>query len=170
MPTTPNAQPTPPSLEADVASLLNDLLAGQDELMAVLNRKSNMLAAMDRDGLAAIADDERRMLAVLQDCLNRRQALLARAAEEGLPSSSIQALTNALPPTHREPLARKVAAAGSRARLLQTQSLTNWIIIQRTLIHLSQLLEIIATGGQIQPTYGKAGSSRCGGVLLNQEA
>ncbi len=169
MPTTPNANPTQMSLEAEVASLLNDLLAGPGELMAVLNRKRNLLGTMDREGLAAIAGDEQRMLGVLQDCLTRRQALLARAAGEGLPSGSIQALTNALPPPHRAPLARQVAAAGSRARLLQTQSLTNWIIIQRTLIHLSQLLEIIATGGRIQPTYGKAGSSRCGGVLLNQQ-
>ncbi len=176
MPTTPKANPTPtmgtpcPSLEAEVASLLNDLLAGQGELMAILNRKRNLLGAMDREGLAAIAEEEQSMLGVLQDCLTRRQALLARAADEGLPSTSIRALANALPPPHKEPLARQVAAAGSRARLLQTQSLTNWIIIQRTLIHLSQLLEIIATGGRIQPTYGKAESSRAGGVLLNQEA
>ncbi len=80
MPTTPHTASTPSSLEAEVASLLNDLLAGQGELMAVLNRKRNLLGAMDREGLAAIADDEQRMLGVLQDCLTRRQALLARAA------------------------------------------------------------------------------------------
>jgi flagellar biosynthesis/type III secretory pathway chaperone len=168
MPTTSNA--THPSLEAEVASLLNDLLAGQGELMAVLNRKRNLLGAMDHEGLAAIAGEEQRLLGVLQDCLARRQALLARAAGDGLPSGSIQALANALPPSHRVPLSRQVAVAGSRAKLLQTQNLTNWIVIQRTLIHLSQLLEIIATGGRIQPTYGKAGSSRANGALLNQEA
>ena len=164
------------TLEADMASLLNDLLAGQGELMAVLNRKRNLLGGPnalmggDGEGLAAIAADEQRLLGVLQDCLDRRQALLARAAAQRLPSDSIRALTNALPPPYREPLARQVATAGSRAKLLQTQSLTNWIIIQRTLIHLSQLLEIIATGGRIQPTYGKAASSRNNGALLNQEA
>ena len=85
MPTTPHTASTPSSLEAEVASLLNDLLAGQGELMAVLNRKRNLLGAMDREGLAAIADDEQRMLGVLQDCLTRRQALLARAAARGSP-------------------------------------------------------------------------------------
>ena len=170
MPTTTNMPSMPSSLEADMAALLNDLLAGQGELMAVLNRKRNLFGAMDREGLAAIAGDEQHMLGVLQDCLNRRQALLARAAAEGRPAASLQALTNSLPPRQREPLARQVAAAGSRAKLLQTQSLTNWIVIQRTLIHLSQLLEIIATGGRIQPTYGKAGPSRSSGALLNQEA
>ena len=170
MPTTPNAVSTQSSLEADVASLLNDLLAGQGELMAVLNRKRNLLGAREHESLPAVTVEEERLLGVLQECLKRRQALLARAAGEGLPSDSIKALANSLPPPHRAPLVRQVATAGSRARLLQTQSLTNWIIIQRTLIHLSQLLEIIATGGRIQPTYGRAESSRSSGALLNQEA
>jgi len=170
MPITLNANSMQSSLEAEVASLLNDLLTGQSELMAVLNRKRDLLGAMDHEGLAALGAEEERLLGVLQDCLNRRQALLARAADDGLPSGSIRALADALPPPHRVPLARQVATAGSRARSLQTQSLTNWIVIQRTLIHLSQLLEIIATGGQIQPTYGEAGSSRTHGALINQEA
>jgi len=159
-----------PSLEGEVASLLNDLLAGQGELMAVLNRKRNLLAAMDHEGLATIADEEQRLLGVLQDCLARRQALLARAASDGLPSGSIQSLAQALPPTNRTPLARQVAAANSRTRLLHTQNMTNWIIIQRTLIHLSRLLEIIATGGRPRPTYGTSGLSSGHGSLLNQEA
>lgn len=168
MPTAVHANPQA-SIEADVAALLNDLLSGQGELMAVLNRKRNMLAAMDHEGLAAIAGEEQRLLGVLQECLARRQALLARAASAGLPAGSIQALAQALPAANRAPLARQVATANSRTRLLHTQNLTNWIIIQRTLIHLSQLLEIIATGGRPRPTYGKS-PSVAHGALLNQEA
>ena len=167
MSTTLNA---PPSLETELAALLGDLLAGQSELMAVLNRKRTLLGAMDHAGLAALGEEEKRLLGVLQNCLARRQTLLARAAGDGLPSASIQALTRALPAEQRTPLARQVAAVGSWTRLLQTQSLTNWIVIQRTLIHLSQLLEIIATGGRLQPTYGDTGPSRAHGTLVNQEA
>jgi flagellar biosynthesis/type III secretory pathway chaperone len=170
MPTTSNVISAQSSLEAELATLLSDLLAGQGELMAVLNRKRNLLAAMDHEGLAGIADEEQRLLGVLQDCLARRQALLTRAAATGLPSGSIQALTQAMPSSKREPLSRQVATANSRARLLHTQNLTNWIVIQRTLIHLSQLLEIIATGGRPQPTYGAVGPSQPHGALLNQEA
>jgi hypothetical protein len=164
----PNLTQSP--IESEIASLLNDLLAGQGELMAVLNRKRNLLAAMDHEGLAGMADEERRLLGVLQDCLARRRALLARAAAAGLPSGSIQALTQAMPSSGRAPLGRQVTAASSRARLLHTQNLTNWIVIQRTLIHLSQLLEIIATGGRPRPTYGSEGPSSPHGALLNQEA
>ena len=170
MSTTANVISTPAGLESELATLLSDLLAGQGELMAVLNRKRNLLAAMDHEGLAGIADEEQRLLGVLQDCLARRQTLLARAAASGLPSGSIQALTQAMPSPKREPLSRQVAAASSRVRLMHTQNLTNWIVIQRTLIHLSQLLEIIATGGRPQPTYGAVGPSQPHGALLNQEA
>ena len=49
--------------------------------------------------------------------------------------------------------------AAERSRLLQHQSLTNWVLVQRSLLHLSQLIEIIATGGRPKPTYGN-GSDR----------
>ena len=111
MPTT-SERPLPrtSSLEAEVASLLNDLLAGQGELMAVLNRKRNLLGGpWTAKAWPPSPTMSSGMLGVLQDCLTRRQALLARAAGEGLPSASIQALTNALPPPHR-------AAAGPASR------------------------------------------------------
>jgi hypothetical protein len=57
--------------------------------------------------------------------------------------------------------------ARSRTRLLQHQSLTNWVIIQRTLLHLSQVIEIIATGGRMQPTYDK---NPARGALVDQTA
>jgi hypothetical protein len=44
------------------------------------------------------------------------------------------------------------------------------VLAQRTLIHLSQMLEIIATGGQMQPTYGKKESVGASGALVDQEA
>ena len=57
-----------------------------------------------------------------------------------------------------------------RMRLLQTGLLTNWLLAQRTLLHISQLLEIIATGGRIQPTYVVSESVQSRGALLDQEA
>jgi hypothetical protein len=59
--------------------------------------------------------------------------------------------------------------AALRARLLRHEGLVNWVLVQRTLIHLSQLLEIIATGGRLQPTYRKEESLRAGGALVDQE-
>lgn len=157
------------TLESEVAVLLNDLLAGQNDLMEILERKRKLLGQVDHEGLAALADEENRLLGTLQDCLRRREHLLATAAAEGLPSINMHALADALPAERRGPISRQIAAAESRARILQHQSLINWVVIQRTLIHLSQLLEIIATGGRPRPTYGDAGLARAHGALLNLE-
>ena len=62
---------------------------------------------------------------------------------------------------------RKSIEAAGKSRLLQHQSLTNWVVVQRTLLHLSQLLEIIATGGRLRPTYGKESPAASGGALLD---
>ena len=153
------------SLEDETAALLNDLVAGQDELLKLLARKRQLLGEVDVEGLAALAPQEQQWVATLQQCLDRRQQLLARAAEEGLPSSSLQAMAERLP-TARHGLRQLVDTARRRGRLLQQESLVNWMVIQRTLLHLSQLLEIIATGGRLQPTYGE-GRPSSGGVLID---
>jgi flagellar biosynthesis/type III secretory pathway chaperone len=160
----------PLTLESDLSTLLSDLLATQGELLEILNRKRECLGSADIHGLAALDAEEGRLAGALQECLRRREELLARAGEEGRPSTSIQDLVTALPKAQTSPLRKQVDLASARARLLKHQSLTNWVIIQRTLLHLSQLLEIIATGGQLQPTYGDKGQSSSGGVLVDWAA
>jgi flagellar biosynthesis/type III secretory pathway chaperone len=155
------------NLESEVADLLNDLLSGQQQLLAILTRKRELLAAVDTEGMAALAPEEEQLQASLQQCLRRREALLARAHEEGLPAQSLQALTAAISTPQRAPLNEQIRRAAWQSRLLQQHSLVNWVIVQRTLLHLSQLLEIIATGGRMQPTYGETGRCASSGALLD---
>ncbi len=71
---------------------------------------------------------------------------------------------NACCPAVKRPNGRRQNArrkAGPRANRVA-------VAAQRTVLHLSQLLEIIATGGRAQPTYGKGRSADCGGALLDQ--
>jgi hypothetical protein len=70
-----------------------------------------------------------------------------------------------------------IREAAERSRLLQHQCLTNWVLVQRTLLHLSQLIEIIATGGRLQPTYSNStdrhsphGGAMVGGALVDRAA
>jgi len=156
--------------ENEVAQLLTDLLAVQDDLFVNLAKKRELLIASDMAGLTAIAAEEEQLIARLQQCVKRREQLLARAAQEGLPGRSIQALAEALPPDRRGDLPDRLAQAGSRARLLQHQSFTNWLVVQRNLIHLSQMLEIIATGGRLQPTYGEGEPVNASGGLVDRAA
>jgi len=156
--------------ESDLATLLTDLSTVQDEVLAVISKKRDLLLASDTDGLAALAPQEAEIVSRLQECLRRREELLAEAKQQGLPSASIKALTKAIPRDKRGEIDKQVKEAGARARLLQLQSFSNWVVIQRTLIHLSQLLEIIATGGRLKPTYGEEEPANSTGSLVDRAA
>ena len=158
------------SWESELAKLLNDLLAVQDDLLAILTKKRKLLAASDVDGLSAVGQQEEELIESLKECMARRESLLARARLDGLPAVNIKVLAGTLPCERRKAIQEQVNLAGSRARLLRHLSLTNWVVVQRTLIHLSQLLEIIATGGRLKPTYGREEPVGASGGLIDGAA
>ncbi len=153
--------------ENELAELLSNLSAVQGELLELLGKKREFLVKSDIEGLQEVSQQEQQIIERLQMCQEHRGLLLERASEEGLPSDSISALTDALPEPERKVLATQVTEAQSKSRLLHHHSLTNWVLVQRTLIHLSQLLEIIATGGRPQPTYGKGKAPEPSGSLVD---
>lgn len=160
----------PTAWESELAGFLADLSAVQDQSLELLSRKRQLLVKVDTQGLAAMAPEEQELLERLQQCLERREQLLVRAAKEGLPSGSITALAQVLPREDRNRLGGRMQTAAARMRLLQHESLTNWVLVQRTLLYLSQLLEIIATGGRMQPTYGRGEPAPAGGALVDRAA
>jgi hypothetical protein len=157
-------------LESDIGQLLADISDAQSEMLQVLGNKRELLMKFDGEGLAQLVPREEQLVEKLQSCLTRRKELLARANEGGLPNGSLKELADVLPGTARKPLAEKVKRASSQARILQHNSITNWVLVQRTLIHLSQMLEIIATGGQSKPTYEKGATRGSSGALVDQAA
>lgn len=156
--------------ERDLTALLHELSATQGDLLSLLDEKRQKIVARDTAGLAEMAPREEAIVVRLQACQKSRRELLQRAAGQRLPSDSIRSLAKVLPEPARGEMAEQVEEAGRRFRLLSHQSLTNWVLIQRSLLHLSQLLEIIATGGRKNPTYGKVESNRAGGSLVDQAA
>jgi flagellar biosynthesis/type III secretory pathway chaperone len=167
--TMPPESNSPHDWEQELGELLALLSSTQGELLALLGEKRELLVQGNLPGLAAIAPREEAIVAQLQICQMRREELLGRAANEGLPNDSLHSLTKALPQQASPEIRASLNEAEQRTRLLRHHSLTNWVLVQRTLLHLSQMLEIIATGGQPQPTYGKGAVSR-GGSLVDQAA
>jgi hypothetical protein len=142
----------------------------QSALLETLQEKRRMLASHDHAALSAMAGREQAILERLQACQERRQQLLSRADEEGLPADSIRSLSSRLPAESRGRMQASIREATDRSRLLQHQSLTNWVLVQRTLLHLSQMIEIIATGGRARPTYGKGSDRAQSGALVDRAA
>lgn len=162
----------PPSTdwEAEVTSLLDDLSSVQDELFEVLSAKRQRLGAADAAGIEELQAREESISQRLQACHDRRAQLLAAAQQSGLPGDSVASLASSFTGSSKDKLGKQVKAASSNMRLLQHQSLTNWVLAQRAVLHVSQLLEIIATGGRVQPTYGDRDTLHNRGSLVDQEA
>jgi hypothetical protein len=156
--------------ESEIGALLAELADVQSALLEALNEKRRILASGDHQALAPMAGREQELLGRLQACQERRQQLLARAGAEGLPADSIRSLSDRLPGEGRGRLQAGIREAAERSRLLQHQSLTNWVLVQRSLLHLSQMVEIIATGGRSRPTYGKGSDRAPSGALVDRAA
>jgi len=156
--------------EDELAGFLAELSTVQDDLLKVLEAKRTCMAARDLAGMHDLQARETELGERLQACHARREALLAAAREQGVASDSLGKLAKELPAGKREAVGKQVKDAAWRMRLLQHQSLTNWVVAQRTVLHLSQMIEIIATGGRLKPTYGKSDAALSCGSLVNQEA
>ena len=156
--------------EAAIAGLLTELSGAQDELLELLTLKRNLLVTADAEGLAALAPREEQLIARLEAVQHTRTHLLAQAKAEGKRGDSIRSVAKSLDRRNRAALEPPLEQAAARARILQHQSLTNWVIVQRSLIHLAQMLEIIATGGRLQPTYGMGPAPTASGSLVDQAA
>jgi flagellar biosynthesis/type III secretory pathway chaperone len=156
--------------ELRISNLLSTLSAVQGDLLALLGEKREALAAGHYEQLGHFTQREAELVARLETCHRKRHELLESAAREGLPAGSVKSLAEALASDDRDTIDARVEQARRQSRLLQHHSLTNWVVVQRTLIHLSQMIEIIATGGRMKPTYGTTAHTNTSGALVDREA
>lgn len=154
--------------DSELAQLLVRLNSTQQQLLTLLERKRQFLFDRDHQGLASLLPQEEALSEELQACYQQRQELLEQAASAGLPADSIQSLARALPESASQAVPLPVDESIHQAKLLRHQSITQWVVMQRTLLHLSQMLEIIATGGQSKPTYTRDGTTQSHGSLMDQ--
>lgn len=155
--------------DMEIADLLTELSAVQKELLEIFSAKRDMLRTANLSALDAMQPREQAMIDRLQACHDRRAALLENAKLEGSAATTLTELAGEQP--NGNPLvSTAIKQVAGQARLLQHQSLANWVFTQRTLIHLSQLLEIIATGGRARPTYGVSERNQPSGALVDQAA
>lgn len=155
--------------ENELASLLEELSQLQDQLLDVLSRKRQCMATGDLAGMTDLQPLESTLVQRLEACHQKRTQLLTAASRQGLPNHSLRGLAGALNPEYRDKLRSDAESVSSRMRLLQHQSLANWVVAQKSLLHLAQMLEIIATGGRLKPTYGRQTNERDRGALVDQQ-
>ena len=155
--------------DAELGGFLNELTSVQAELLDLLRTKRQRLATADLEGLAALAPREQALTSRLQACQDMRAELLRQAGSQGLPGDSLQSV-QAARPARSAALDSNLRQTAARSRLLQQESISNWVLTQRTLLYLSQLLELIGTKGRGCPTYGKGEPGCARGALVDRAA
>jgi len=168
------AEPTAEALTESLTEFLADLLDVQDQLLAMLSEKRAAMLAGNLDALAEFRSREEDLGRRLEDCHRRRKQLLAAAGDSGLPAANLKQLAARLEGTASEPpplpFSTPFSTAAEKLALLRHESLTNWVLAQRSLLHVSQMMEIIATGGRPQPTYDKDSPYSARGALVDGAA
>lgn len=157
-----------PGWETELADFLQQLSSVQDELFELLSHKRACLARGDAAGLEQLQPRESELVGKLEECQQQRLDLLDRAKQQGQPVADLRSLSRFASGAQRRELPERVTQAARRMRLLQHQSLANWVAAQRSLLHVAQLVEIIATGGKSRPTYGKGEPALPGGSFVDQ--
>lgn len=156
--------------EDELTELLDDLLVTQHQMLELLDQKRTAMTARNLEEIQRLQPLEEALCQRLLDCQQRRSEMLEVAQQENLPVQNLSMLGQTVTKDQGSEIPKKVVEANNRSIRLKHQSLTNWIIAQRNLLHVSQLLEIIATGGGKTPTYGGDGESGQNGFVLDQEA
>ncbi|EAQ82414.1 flagellar export chaperone FlgN [Blastopirellula marina] len=156
--------------EASTAEVLQELTSVQDELIEVLGTKRSQMVARDIPGMEATQLRELDLIQRLEQLRDTRHDLLLSAQQQGLPGDSIESLAVLADGAEGEKLREIASTAKRRMRTIQNETLVNFVLAQRSVLHLSQILQIIATGGKLQPTYEQENSAHQGGTLVDHEA
>ncbi|TWT33324.1 flagellar export chaperone FlgN [Blastopirellula retiformator] len=161
--------------EASTAEVLQELTSVQDELIKVLGTKRSQMVARDIPGMEATQQRELELIKRLEQLRDVRHNLLTSAEQHGLPSDSIASLAEMADGDEGEKLREIASSAKDRMRTIQNETLVNFVLAQRSVLHLSQILQIIATGGKLQPIYEQENSAhqysaQQGGTLVDHEA
>lgn len=152
----------------ELVGYLDELTELQGDVLAYLRDKHELIASGKPSELEDFAPREENLIERLKNCQHHRARLLTYAAPESDQDATIASLAEGLPDEERHEVRRKISGARQQGHLVQQQMLSQWVAMQRSMIHLAHLLEIIATGGRSRPTYGKEDSARASGSLVDQ--
>jgi hypothetical protein len=163
---------------------LADLPHDIEELLVAIDDTQEALGAAYRDKREAIREAngpeidrltkiEEARVAELQVHLRRREQILQRARQMGLPADSFTTLAQ----TFREPVRESLLAHIAQTRRVtdenRRESWILWIVCKQSLRFFSEVVELIANGGRRAPVYssrlGMAELST-GGALLDAKA
>ncbi|MDR0337089.1 MAG: flagellar export chaperone FlgN [Planctomycetaceae bacterium] len=139
-------------IKHEINTFLNQLATVQEKILDVLTKKQTLLVKPEKESLETMTTEEEHSLILLQQSLDHRKKILESAQKQGFNADSIQTLCEQIFPNPRE-WRMLINAAQNRNRQIRYLALANWTVSQKSLIHLTQILEMIETRGQGNTTY-----------------
>jgi len=159
----------------EVRGFLNGLEATQSDLRELYSKKRSALQGARADELIRLAETETTLTRALHEHMKRRHRILQQANRQGVAATTIEELIDQetdqqafLGGDGRE-LRSQIADLQRMSALLRRESWIHWIIAHRAYQYHSELLDLIAQGGEKRPTYGGPTGSRDsgGGAILD---
>ena len=159
--------------EKDLTRFVQELDTTQKEVLNVLERNRQLLSNIDAKGVEKFTLEEQQVAEKLQNCLEKREKLLQYAKAEQLPSENIESLAKHVISDKTSEFYKLFEQVKHQTRHIHLYGVTNWIVTQKSINHVSQMLEIIATGGRGKPTYTRTHNRNVGvtgGSIVDRKA
>ena len=151
------------SWDGKLATYLQDLVDAQGELLAFLRRRRETLVSGEPEATTALNAEETQLAERLGELHQRRAALMTEAGDPAsLEDAARRRGSDAAPGGLWEDARRNVG-------LLRHECVVNWLLTQRTLLHVSQLLQRVFRGDATYSAAGKPSQAQ-GGTLLDHQA
>ena len=157
-------------MKTDIQTFLNQLVESQSQMLTVLHKKQAILVKPEKDALALIAAEEEQVLVKMQAVLDRREELLTAARLRNIPSGSIEQVCSHVFP-HNFEVQKVLTEARHRTQQISLLAYTNWTMSRKSLIHVSQILELLETRGRGKTTYqSQSKTDRSSGSFVDRVA
>ncbi len=161
-------------LVRDIEELLAALDATQDALSVAYRDKRAAIRVSDAAEIDRLTRLEERLVADFQEELRRREQILQRARQVGLPADSLSSVVGTFDESVQEPLLAQIERVRERAEANRRESWILWIVCKQSLRLFSDMIELIANGGRRAPVYlarpGAVAELSTGGALLDAKA
>lgn len=162
---------------ADLPHDIEDLLVAVDEtqeaLGAAYRDKREAIRKANAPEIDRLTKIEEARVAQLQLHLRRREQILQRARQMGLPADSFTNLVQTFREPFRESLLAHIEQTRRTTDANRRESWILWIVCKQSLRFFSDVVELIANGGRRAPVYStRPGTAELstGGALLDAQA
>jgi len=140
------------TMKTDLLDFLNQLIETQDQMLAVLHEQQKVLVRPEKEAMAMVTAKEKGALDQMQQVLDRREELLTTARLQNISGDTIEQLCGQFFPRNIE-VHKMLDEAKHRTHQIRLLAYTNWTLSRKSMIHVSQILELLETQGRGQTTY-----------------